>query len=438
MSQIYQFSNESKAPENPLQNESFPAIPNLSFNNAADAVTQMDVEQSTSGSNFNAALKMWRTQEQVSQESESKDKDTEPELTTAQKRKLRKKLNAKRKKQQAALKESSAMNPIGGSTPITGAPKQNIRKQMQNPAKRKNSDPNTSVDTAAKRPDQKATPRLQKNASDIVKEALLTMAIVHYKDKIIIPITKEQYQLIFTAINEIMFDSLDNNFMPTFDGMSIKRDVVRVVCSCSGSASWLESIGALLSLKTKMPLLICTFGKIPWPRKFLAFFPYTKESNDRILRMLNLCNRNLPDIVWEVVRRKESDGGIHLLVKVDEDTAGTLRGNHDNLHFGAGKAKFREFIPKRKAKSKSNEEKEEDGHTSAAEEELDAMANLSFKETVEPITEHNAPKAVGGPEKSSVSTSLADNSIELLESERQIEPQDTAEKQVEPDGSDGV
>ena len=140
--------------------------------------------------------------------------------------------------------------------------------------------------------------------------------------------------------------------MPTFNGCMIKRDVIRLICSDERSKFWLKGIEHRLSEKTNRNLLICPFDEVPWPVKFFVYFPYTKEENGRLLRMLNLCNPKLANIDWDVLHRKVTDNGIQLLVTVDESTAEAIEGENGQLYFGAGKAILRR-VEKKKATQQS-------------------------------------------------------------------------------------
>lgn len=248
-----------------------------------------------------------------------------------------------------------------------------------------------------------------------------------------------------------MFDDIDSNFMPTFDVPTIKRDVVRVACKCSGSANWLESRASHIAAKVQLPLIVCKFSQVPWPKKFMAFFPYTKESDGRLLLMLNRCNQAVPDIVWEVVRRKEGDNGVHLLVKADDSTAKILRQHHDGLHFGAGKALIREFIPKRrKAKTTGQAPSALDDagdNTSAAEDAMTELANMSLEVDEETgISKHseaNASLGVSNPvESSSSNADPLNNSITILPGELStgtlVAAAGTNQQQVLPGGPNTV
>lgn len=205
----------------------------------------------------------------------------------------------------------------------------------------------------AKRKDVKATPVDNPNTarySSVLVEAVLNMAVVQLDgNKKIIPMTKEVYKMIFSGINQIMFDTLldssdpTNEFAPVFERMQIKRNVIQIICKCRQTTEWLKNMEQRLSSQIKLNLIVCPFDEVPWPKRYFAYFPYTNEENGRLLRMVNLCNANLPNIDWEVIRRKVTDSGIQLLVSVDDVTANVLDGERGLLHFGAGKAIFRRF-----------------------------------------------------------------------------------------------
>lgn len=421
-----------------ISDESFPGVlPNTSSTSTTeiDLVANSLVSTPRTSENFNEILNNWRDRQEAivtdMPPTKSDDSKTNTQSKT-RKRNQRRKANARKAKSAAEAvgltKEHTSTSESNQPGKTDGGPKSSHPSEAagQKSKKRRNTDfASPAESSVSKRIDKKATPlNLQsKSFADALREAELVLAIVHLMGKQIKPIDKEQYQLVFGAINSVMFDDLDSNFMPNFNGTTIKRDIVRVECACLETKKWLLTKAARLSEITGLQLHICEFNKVPWPRKFMAFFPHTKEENGRLLKMLNRCNPALPDIEWEIVKRKEGDSGVHLLVKVDDDTAEILRKNHDGLRFGAGKALIREFAPKkRKSKTIGQAETETEaalGDTDVAEEELTALADMSLEEvSTDTQTKHSKASAVaGGPSTVDLTTHddiTLDNSIEMV------------------------
>ena len=69
--------------------------------------------------------------------------------------------------------------------------------------------------------------------------------------------------------------------------------------------------------------------------------------------MLNACNAGLPEIKWSVVRRKDSDKGTQLLIKVNKTVKDIIGGCDCSLHFGLGSALFKELKPRSRDSPKS-------------------------------------------------------------------------------------
>lgn len=212
-------------------------------------------------------------------------------------------------------------------------------------------------------PAKKATmQKKQVTLAETVAEAALSLAIVNLDGDNIIPISKEQHQLIFASINQMIFDSLDSDIMPTFQQPKMTRDVVKYTCGCSRSFKWLSDNAQRLRELTNLPLTICEFAKVPWPKTYTIFFPYTKETNERILLVLNKQNRDVPDIEWTVIQRDEVDNGVYLRVKAGSAAVKVIESKKDGFHFGAGIIHVREFVTARSttankpaAKKKSSE-----------------------------------------------------------------------------------
>lgn len=254
----------------------------------------------------------------------------------------------------------------------------------------------------AKRRDQKSTPQLRtgQSYSSVVVESHLIMAIMHTieNSQKLVPATKELYTEVFYALNEIMFEEMDTKgFLPSFHNTRVKQRVIRIACKCAESRLWLLGIAGRLSEKVKKNLTVCDFDKIPHQRKFFAFFPYVKQDNDKILRLLNACNPQLQEIKWEVIRRKEISSGINLLITVEEETAVTLISNNGSLGFGAGTAHFRELTPRSKRGTVDESEKVnirlDDETTDAEEESLDKLANLTLAEAEKKHTDKTVVKS---------------------------------------------
>lgn len=328
----------------------------------------------------------------------------------ALKKKLKKNLKAKlRRERQKANRLAAAGSskkvdieaPEFGSTPKTGttnthqnrAAQQITSSSTATSSKRKRGTP-LNDSKLAKRRDQKSTPQLNSGASysSVVVESHLIMAVMHMDENNqgIVPATKELYTEVFYALNDLMFEDMDaNSVLPSFHNTRIKQRVIRIACKSAESRLWLLGIAERLGEKVGKSLKICDFDTVPHQRKFFAFFPYVKQDNDRILRMLNACNPQLQEIKWEVIRRKEISSGINLLITVEEETADKLTKNDGSLGFGAGNANFREIIPRsKKAPAGKSVEIRLDNETTDAEgENLDKLANLSLVETTKQHTE---------------------------------------------------
>lgn len=149
----------------------------------------------------------------------------------------------------------------------------------QGKRRRENESTPPTQPAGTKRKDNKATPQGGNSASyaQTVRQAELTIAIAHMEGKTIIPIGQDGYKAIFASINACMFDDLDDNFTPTFNGMTIKRGVVKVLCNCAETKSWLTGKAARLCEVTQKTLTVCDFDKISWPKKYVVYFPYTKR-----------------------------------------------------------------------------------------------------------------------------------------------------------------
>lgn len=387
------------AGETSLQNESFPHI---STNDTASPGSSNSANQ-TAGTplpDFTSTLNAWRdrqSQEQpdvVAQETTSTTASV-AKLTNTQKRKIRRKQKweAVSAAKTRMIGETQPRSHLTSSKPATeskagGKAKasQRVRPQPDTaPSKRPREDSTPTLPSASKRIDNKATP-VERSASysSAVMEAELVRAVYSIKDNKLSPMDNDCYQKFFSSINEIMFEDIDDEFFPTFNGISIKRDVLRVVCKCSRSVTWLESMVDRLSAKTGLPLAVGEWSKVPWPCKFLVYFPYTKENNGRLSTMLKRCNPALPNLDWDVVRRKESAKGVHLLVKTDGNIGEIIRSTNGSLNFGGGKALLREFLPKRRSGTvgqPASGARLVIGETTDAESELEDMVNLSIEET---------------------------------------------------------
>lgn len=450
--------NLPKCDETSLNSESFPHL-DLTIGRSSTFVMDgqeisSSMHQSEMPNNFSGLLTGWREKEknpedlakEVSDdehkgkpEGESKGNPVGNSKGTSEGKLSKNQLrNLRRKKAKAAEAANSGSglkdhhpggsgNQASGSRAVQKQTDQNRPNRPSESKRKRNANDSTipSTSSDAKRRDNKATPDqgVKATYSKMLVEATLVKAIALIQGGKLIPVTPENYQKIFGVVNETLMALGDDDFMPSFDGFAIKRNVIRVVCECPQSMKWLDDKASELCEKTGLPLIVRDFDQIPWPKKFLVFFPFTKESNDNLLRLLNRSNRALPDIEWEVVRRNENVKGVHLLVKVEEHLADLLRTPDGTLKFGVGKVRFTEFKPK--PKSSAPKEIIMDtiaNETSEADEELSSMVNMSI--------EDGAPKTTGAAEQ--VATAPGRTTDLVLSPEVHISPEEML--QLNPKG----
>lgn len=224
----------------------------------------------------------------------------------------------------------------------------NSTNAAQNPSAKRNRSMNESdTGTFPKRKDLKATP-VNNDIMNTQTDPSLTMAVVEFKDDVVQPLDQVKFANIFGVLNQLLFEHLDTgaNYMPVFESTRLQQGVLRTECSTAQSKDWLVQMAGKLSDALKSKLVVCEFDKIPQPPVFLVFFPYSRQSNERLLAMLNACNPATPDLNWDIIRRKDSAKGTHLVVRVSQSVREIIIRNDNSLHFGMGQALFKELPPK--------------------------------------------------------------------------------------------
>lgn len=88
-----------------------------------------------------------------------------------------------------------------------------------------------------------ATQTSQKSMSAAVKDAHLLVAIIDMPiDGIIVPLSKEKYNLIYRTINTFLAEEIKKAIqIPTFEENMFVRGVMRIRCSTQGAKNWLAS-----------------------------------------------------------------------------------------------------------------------------------------------------------------------------------------------------
>lgn len=207
-----------------------------------------------------------------------------------------------------------------------------------------------------KRRDAKGTPEVRPGTSfaNAVVDSFLVMAIINQPaEGLMIPCSRDDYALIFSALNELIFEDLagGEQNLPIFNQTHLKQGAIRIVCANSDARRWLEVNIQRLRNRTKMNLAVGEFDLIPRPAVFLAFFAFTKESSDKLLFMLKRYNPAIANVIFSVARRKETPTGTHLQVRVSQADAAIIRANNGVFRFCMGESHFREFPLKSRARA---------------------------------------------------------------------------------------
>lgn len=201
----------------------------------------------------------------------------------------------------------------------------------------------------AKNSSQSGTPAThtsEKWMSAAVKDAHLLVAVIDMPiDGIIVPLSKEKYNLIYRTINTFLAEEIKKAIqIRTFEENMFVRGVMRIRCSTQGAKNWLASaIQYIPQMWENMKLVLVEYDKIPIPYKILGLFPNCSMNSNDICKLLQAANPFVRMECWTILNQSESNAGTHICFALSEDQYQTVKDQNFGLYFGAGIARFKDL-----------------------------------------------------------------------------------------------
>lgn len=241
--------------------------------------------------------------------------------------------------------------------------------------------------------EQKKSQISRETLASAISDANLLVAIFDSPvPNIIVPLTKEKYDMLYLAIDNFVFESIEadtNNFIPSFELNQLAKGVMKLRCSTPATKAWLTNAVAFLPpLWADMSLKVINFDDLPEPKKVLGLFRNCRVTEDKIIRYLAAQNPRLNFECWQIVTCTKSDNGLHVVFSIPIDQLVALNGLDFRLCFGSGVAMFKDISKKHKgntAQTDAEMEVDDASQTTHANENVSQEANETNEHSQMPL-----------------------------------------------------
>lgn len=222
--------------------------------------------------------------------------------------------------------------------------------------------------------------------AEVVGDANLLVAVIDMPiPGMMVPFTKEKYDIIFQKLNNAIFAELDKEAAvrstPQFSVNKFVRGHMKIRCSTPAAKSWLHAIIPYIpSLWENMSLKVVDYDKIPSPFKILGLFPKCTLDCEKVRKYLGAMNACIDIERWTVLSDSQSDIGKHIVFAVTRDQIEVLNACNFQLFFGASTANFKDISAKKDSNDAQNVEDNVENATEATEMEINSEVETDFDE----------------------------------------------------------